>query len=138
MPATVIGYVPLGVLEPTEIVISELPEPGAGIVVGLKATVVPEGMPEADRLIELLNPLLTVVVIVVVPWKPCATVKDDGAAPIVKFPEAVTVSEVVPLIDPEAALIVVLPAATPVAKPVLLIVAIEGELEVHVAEFVKS
>jgi hypothetical protein len=138
LPATVIGYVPLGVLEPTEIVISELPEPGAGIVVGLKATVVPEGMPEADRLIELLNPLLTVVVIVVVPWKPCATVKDDGAAPIVKFPEAVTVSEVVPLIDPEAALIVVLPAATPVAKPVLLIVAIEGELEVHVAEFVKS
>ena len=128
----------MGVLEPTEIVISELPEPGAGIVVGLKATVVPEGMPEADRLIELLNPLLTVVVIVVVPWKPCATVKDDGAAPIVKFPEAVTVSEVVPLIDPEAALIVVLPAATPVAKPVLLIVAIEGELEVHVAEFVKS
>ena len=138
MPATVIGYVPLGVLEPTEIVITELPEPGAGIVVGLKATVVPEGMPDADKLIGLLNPLLTVVVIVVVPWKPCATVKDDGAAPIVKLPPAVTVRFVVPLIESEAALIVVLPAATPVAKPVLLIVAIEGELEVQVAEVVKS
>ena len=45
----------------------ELPEPGAGIVVGLKVTVVPEGIPEADRAIALLKPPLTVVVMVEVP-----------------------------------------------------------------------
>ena len=45
-------------------VMVELPEPGAGIVCGLKLTVVPEGMPEAARLIALLNPPLIAVVIV--------------------------------------------------------------------------
>jgi hypothetical protein len=44
--------------------IVELPEPGAGIEVGLNATVVPEGTPDADKLIALLKPLLTLVVIV--------------------------------------------------------------------------
>jgi len=48
-------------------VIVELPEPGAGIGFGLKLTVVPEGIPDADRLMELLNPPLMVVVIVDVP-----------------------------------------------------------------------
>jgi len=43
------------------------PEPGAGMVPGLKLTVVPLGTPVADRLIELLNPPLTDVVIVEVP-----------------------------------------------------------------------
>ena len=51
-------------LAPTVMVIVELPEPGAGIVCGLKLTVVPEGMPEADRLMALLKPPLMVVVIV--------------------------------------------------------------------------
>ena len=45
----------------------ELPEPGAAIGLGLKLTVVPEGMPEAERLIELLNPPVILVVIVEVP-----------------------------------------------------------------------
>ena len=54
-------------LEPTVMVIVEVPAPGAGIVCGLKLTVVPEGTPEADRLIALLNPPLIVVVIVEVP-----------------------------------------------------------------------
>jgi hypothetical protein len=67
LPVTVIGYVPVGVLAPTVMVMVELPEPGAGIVLGLKLTVVPEGMPEADRLIALLKPPMTVVVIVEVP-----------------------------------------------------------------------
>jgi hypothetical protein len=58
------------VFEPTEILIVELPEPGAGIVCGLKLTVVPEGTPEAERLTALLKPPLTVVVIVDVPWNP--------------------------------------------------------------------
>ncbi len=66
-PVTVMGYVPTGVLAPTVIVIVELPEPGAGIDVGLKPMVVPVGAPVADRAIELLKPLLIVVVIVDVP-----------------------------------------------------------------------
>ena len=52
------GYVPTGVVDATVMVMVELPEPGAGIVCGLKPTVVPDGMPEADRLMELLNPPL--------------------------------------------------------------------------------
>ena len=57
----------MAVLEPTVIVIVEVPEPGAGIGLGLKLTVVPDGMPEADRLMALLKPPLMVVVIVDVP-----------------------------------------------------------------------
>jgi len=48
-------------------VIVELPEPGAAIVCGLKLTVVPDGTPEADKLMALLKPPLMVVVIVDVP-----------------------------------------------------------------------
>ena len=48
-------------------VIVELPEPGAGIGLGLKLTVVPDGTPEADKLMALLKPPLIVVVIVDVP-----------------------------------------------------------------------
>lgn len=64
------GYVPTGVLVPTVIVIVELPEPGAGIVTGLKLTVVPVGAPVADNVMALLNPPLTAVVTVDVPWFP--------------------------------------------------------------------
>ena len=66
-PLTVMGYVPVAVLDPTVIVIVEVPPPGAAIVLGLKLTVVPVGTPEADRPIELLNPPLIVVVMVEVP-----------------------------------------------------------------------
>jgi hypothetical protein len=59
--------VPVAVLDPTVIVIVELPAPGAAIELGLKLTVVPLGAPVADRLMTLLNPPLTVVVIVEVP-----------------------------------------------------------------------
>jgi len=48
-------------------VMVELPEPGAGIVLGLKLTVVPDGAPDADRVMALLKPPLMVVVIVEVP-----------------------------------------------------------------------
>ena len=54
-------------LDPTVMVMVEVPLPGAGIVCGLKLTVVPEGAPEADKLIALLNPPLMVVVMVDVP-----------------------------------------------------------------------
>src|SRR5271166_3131866 len=67
LPVTVMGYVPTGVLAPIVIVIVEPPEPGAGIGFGLKLTVVPEGIPDADRLIELLKPPLMAAVIVEVP-----------------------------------------------------------------------
>src|SRR5271167_3952318 len=84
LPVTVMGYVPVGVLLPTVMVIVELPVPGAGMLAGLKFTVVPDGAPELDRLIELLKPPLIAVVIVEVPWFPCATLSEAGEAEIVK------------------------------------------------------
>jgi hypothetical protein len=57
----------MGVLEPTAIVMVERPEPGAGMDVGLKRTVVPVGIPAADSAIVLLKPPLMVVVIVELP-----------------------------------------------------------------------
>lgn len=71
-------------------VIVELPEPGAAIVLGLKLTVVPVGAPEAERLIELLKLPLTAAVIVDVPWLPCATVNEPGEAERVKLPAVAT------------------------------------------------
>src|SRR5271157_3934517 len=85
LPVTVIGYVPVGVLLPTMMVMVELPAPGAGIGLGLKLTDGPDGTPEADRLMALLKPPLIVVVIVDVPWFPCATLSDDGEAEIEKL-----------------------------------------------------
>ena len=84
LPVTVIGYVPAGVVDPTVMVIPELPEPGAGMVCGLKVTLVPEGTPEAERAIALLKPPLTVVVIVDAPWNPWEIVTEAGDADIVK------------------------------------------------------
>jgi hypothetical protein len=45
----------------------ELPAPGAGTGLGLKLTVVPDGMPDAESVMGLLNPPLSPVVIVEVP-----------------------------------------------------------------------
>lgn len=78
-------------LAPTVIVMVEVPEPGAEIVAGLKLTVVPAGAPVADNAMALLNPPLTVVVIVEFPWDPCAILRDVGEAPIAKLGTAVTV-----------------------------------------------
>lgn len=89
---TVMGYVPVDVLDPTEIVMVEVPDPGAAMVLGLKLTVVPDGAPEAERLIELLNPPLTVVEIVDVPWFPGATVIEVGDAESAKLGPVVTVN----------------------------------------------
>jgi hypothetical protein len=47
-----------------------------------------------------------------------------------------TVTEVLPLTEPEVAVIVALPTDTPVANPLLLMVAMVVLLEVHVTEFV--
>ncbi len=61
------GYVPVGVLAPTMMVIVELPDPGAGIVCGLKLTVTPEGIPEAFRVMGLSKPPLMADVMVEFP-----------------------------------------------------------------------
>jgi len=45
----------------------DLPDPGAGMGLGLKLTVVPEGTPVDERLMALLNPLEMVVVMVEFP-----------------------------------------------------------------------
>ena len=83
---------PTAVLLPTAIVMVDEPEPGAAIGLGLKLTVVPVGAPLADRLMALLKPPLTVVVMVEVPWAPCARLTEVGAALMVKSGGAVTVS----------------------------------------------
>jgi hypothetical protein len=69
----------------------ELPLPGAGMLVGLNVTVVPEGWPLADRLMALLKPPLIVVVIVEPPWLPCTMLKEAGEAEMAKLGGAVTV-----------------------------------------------
>ena len=81
--------------DPTVMVIVELPPPGAGIVLGLKLTVVPEGIPVAERLIALLNPLLRVLVMVETPWLPGATLTPEGEAERVKL--GAPFAKVVPL-----------------------------------------
>src|SRR5271166_4502012 len=93
LPVTVIGYVPVAVLLPTVTVSIELPAPGAEIVVGFKFRVVPAGAPEAERLMELLNPLNGNVVMVEMPGLPCGIASDEGEAPIAKVDAATTVSE---------------------------------------------
>ena len=50
---------------------------------------------------------------------------------------AVTVNPVLPVTEPEAAVIVTLPAETPVAKPDALTVAIAELVEVQVTELVR-
>ena len=70
VPVTVIGYVPSFATFMTVMVMVEVPAPGASIVLGLKATKTPAGWPEAESDTPLLNPSLTVVVIVDVPFDP--------------------------------------------------------------------
>ena len=74
-------------LLPAAIVSVELPAPGAGIWTGLKLNVVPVGAPVADKLMALLNPPTTEVVIVAVVEALWATVTELGDAPRVKFGE---------------------------------------------------
>ena len=85
-------------LLPTVIVMVELPAPGAAMGLGLKVTVVPEGIPVADRLMALLKPPLMVVVRVEEPCVPCSRLSEVGEAESEKFPGAVTVSMAEPLI----------------------------------------
>ena len=65
-------------------VATELPEPGAGIDVGLRLTVTPVGIPDAVRATAELNPPDTAMVMVELPLLPCATETAVGEAEIVK------------------------------------------------------
>ena len=65
-----------------------------------------------------------------------ADAEKDGEAETVKVPVPVTVRVVVPYIGAGGRLDGRTAAATPVANPVLLIVATEGTLDVQVAELV--
>ena len=69
-----------------------MPEPGAGMVCGLKLTIVPDGMPNADRLMAPLKPPAIVEVMVELPWFPCSTISEAGEADKVKLGAAETVS----------------------------------------------
>jgi hypothetical protein len=85
------------VVEPTVMAIAELPDPGAGIVAGLNLTVVPGGMPAAERLTELLKRPLITVVMVEVPRIPCMTLREVGEAETENPAEPVTVNVTVTL-----------------------------------------
>ena len=65
-------------------VIVEEPAPGAGMDVGLKLTVAPEGCPEALSAIAESNPIDTIVVIVTVAEDPGATFTELGVGVITK------------------------------------------------------
>src|SRR5208337_2113085 len=67
-------------------VMVEMPSPGKGIVEGLKLTVVPVGMPEADKLTVPLKPLPRTTKMLETPCWPWATVRVEGTAETVKLP----------------------------------------------------
>ncbi len=62
VPVMVIGYVPVFAVRATFSVKSDVPEPGAAMVAGLKLPVTPDGKPLAERATAPLNPPETVVV----------------------------------------------------------------------------
>ena len=65
---------------PAESVSVEDPEPGAGMLAGLKLAVTPEGKPPADNAIAELNPPEMAAVMVDFPEPPGATVTEVGEA----------------------------------------------------------
>jgi hypothetical protein len=83
VPVTVIVYRPAAAVEAAAIVIVEVPEPGDAIDVGLNETVTPAGWPDAVSATADLNPFETVVVMVLVPLAPWATVTEAGEAEMV-------------------------------------------------------
>jgi hypothetical protein len=84
VPVTVMVEVPVAAEAATVMVIVELPEPGAAIEVGLKATVTPVGWPEAESATAELKPPATVVVMVTLPAVPWVIVAEVGDAAMVK------------------------------------------------------
>jgi hypothetical protein len=91
VPVTVIVDVPAFALLDTVMVAVELPEPFA-MDVGLKVTVTPVGIPDADNAIADLKPPEGVADTLVVPFLPGATLTVAGAALRVKLPPVVEVT----------------------------------------------
>lgn len=90
-------------------VIVELPEPPL-IDVGLKLMETPLPAPEADKLIDELNPPLAAALRIEVPELPRETVSDEGDALRVKLavvPVTDTVNVVVSTVVPEAPVTVI-------------------------------
>jgi len=87
VPLIVTVRVPVLDLLPTRIVIVEVPAPGAAIELGLNVTELLLPAPEADRLIDELNPpeIAVVIVEVPVPEPLLEIVIDAGAAVMLKF-----------------------------------------------------
>lgn len=119
VPLTTMLNVPLVALRFTVTFIVELPLPA--IELGLKLIVVPLFCPEADNEIEEMLPWVTVVVILVVPEEPLATLRDVGLAPMVKLDgAAVTVRlTVVASTVPSAPVPVTVTLVVPVAAVAL-------------------
>jgi len=111
----------------TVILIVDVPEPGAGIVVGLKLMVTPEGAPDADNETEELKPPEPAVVIVTLPGLSGSTVSAVGDALMLKsgLAAAVTVSEtVVVRVRPPpvpVTVIVYVPVAVPEATAMVIV-----------------
>ena len=90
-PVTVIGYVPVGVVEPTSSRSVEVPPPGAGTEGGSNDAVVPLGTPLAESATSALNPPLVTVVMVTVSDAPGAIVSDGRDEEIEKSGELVQI-----------------------------------------------
>ena len=99
VPLTVTEYVPTGVAAPALSVRVELPEPGAAIVVGLKAYVAPDGSPVAVSATAALKPPVPVELIVAVVEPPWAAVAVDDAASVKSGAVAVIVNKRVVICD---------------------------------------
>lgn len=88
VPAMVMVYVPVVVVEATVKVTTELPEPGAAMGLVPKPTVTPVGWPLALKVMAESNPPETVVVTVEVPLLPRTTETELGEAEMEKLGDA--------------------------------------------------
>ena len=84
VPVTVMVDVPAATVEGTVMVTADVPEPGAAMDVGLKATVTPDGWPVALSAMAESNPPETFVVMVDEPLLPATTETEVGEAEMVK------------------------------------------------------
>jgi len=126
LPVMVIVWSPSPALLPTVTVMVEVPAPAN--MFGLKLTVTPVGWPVADKVMALLKPPETTVVIVEVPELPLATLIDAGAALMVKLAvvpvtvrETVVVSLVLPEVPVDVPVTVMLYVPVTVDEPTVIV-----------------
>ena len=123
---------------PTDAVIVALPTP-AELASPAEDTFAIPGADEDQTAVELkfcVPPSEYVPVAVNCTVCPSGTDGLAGVITMLRRTGTLTDNVAVPLIEPETAVTVVLPAATPNASPVMLTVATVGEDDVHVTEFV--